>query len=122
MARKLMIVVLMLAFGAITVLAGDAAINISDSSKQPLKIVRMVKPVYPAEAKAAGIEGTVCLKVTVATDGTVSNIVVKEGDPKLTEASVEAVRQWVYEPVVVDGKAVEVHTDVNVNFTLSEKK
>jgi protein TonB len=116
-------ILLALALGAGTLLwAGDATINISDESKQALKLVRMVRPQYPPEAKQAGIQGTVLLHVKVATDGTVKEIVVKEGEPKLVEATVEAVRQWEYEPVHVDGKAIEASTDVTVNFKLSEKK
>ena len=123
MAKRTAMILLALALGAGTLLwAGDATINISDESKQPLKLVRMVRPQYPPEAKQAGIQGTVLLHVKVATDGTVKDIVVKEGEPKLVEATVEAVRQWEYEPVQVDGKAVEASTDVTVNFTLSEKK
>jgi len=123
MARRITMILLALALGAGTLLwAADATINISDESKQPLKLVRMVRPQYPPEAKQAGIQGAVLLHVKVATDGTVKEIVVKEGDPKLVEATVEAVRQWEYEPVQVDGKAIEASTDVTVNFTLSDKK
>lgn len=123
MAKRTAMILLALALGAGTLLwAADATINISDESKQALKLVRMVRPQYPPEAKQAGIQGTVLLHVKVATDGTVKEIVVKEGEPKLVEATVEAVRQWEYEPVQVDGKAVEASTDVTVNFTLSEKK
>ena len=123
MARRITMIVLALALGAGTLLwAADATINISDESKQPLKLVRMVRPQYPPEAKQAGIQGAVLLHVKVATDGTVKEIVVKEGDPKLVEATLEAVRQWEYEPVQVDGKTVEASTDVTVNFTLSDKK
>lgn len=123
MAKRTTMILLALALGAGTLLwAGDATINISDESKQALKLVRMVKPQYPPEAKEAGIQGPVLLHVKVATDGTVKEIVVKEGEPKLVEAAVEAVRQWEYEPVQVDGKAVEASTDVTVKFTLSEKK
>lgn len=123
MAKRTAMILLALALGAGTLLwAADATINISDESKQALKLVRMVRPQYPPEAKQAGIEGTVLLHVTVATDGTVKDIVVKEGEPKLVEAAVEAVRQWEYEPVQVDGKAIEASTDVTVNFKLSEKK
>jgi TonB family protein len=123
MAKRTAMILLALALGAGTLLwAADATINISDESKQVLKLVRMVRPQYPPEAKQAGIEGTVLLHVTVATDGTVKDIVVKEGEPKLVEATVEAVRQWEYEPVQVDGKNIEASTDVTVNFKLSEKK
>ena len=123
MAKRTAMILLALALGAGTLLwAADATISISDESKQALKLVRMVRPQYPPEAKQAGIEGTVMLHVKVATDGTVKDIVVKEGEPKLVEATVEAVRQWEYEPVQVDGKAIEASTDVTVNFKLSEKK
>ncbi|MCX6616132.1 MAG: energy transducer TonB [Acidobacteria bacterium] len=123
MAKRTAMILLALALGAGTLLwAGDATINISDESKQALKLVRMVRPQYPPEAKQAGIQGTVLLHVKVATDGTVKEIVVKEGEPKLVEATVEAVRQWEYEPVKLDGKAIEASTDVTVNFKLSEKK
>jgi len=123
MAKRTAMILLALALGAGTLLwAGDATINISDESKQALKLVRMVRPQYPPEAKQAGIQGTVLLHVKVATDGTVKEIVVKEGEPKLVEATVEAVRQWEYEPVQVDGKNIEASTDVTVNFKLSEKK
>jgi protein TonB len=123
MAKRTAMILLALALGAGTLLwAADATISISDESKQALKLVRMVRPQYPPEAKQAGIEGTVLLHVKVATDGTVKDIVVKEGEPKLVEATVEAVRQWEYEPVRVDGKAIEASTDVTVNFKLSEKK
>lgn len=91
MAKRTAMILLALALGAGTVLwAADATINISDESKQALKLVRMVRPQYPPEAKQAGIEGTVLLHVKVATDGTVKEIVVKEGEPKLVEATVEA--------------------------------
>ena len=94
MAKRTAMILLALALGAGTLLwAGDATINISDASKQALKLVRMVRPQYPPEAKQAGIQGTV-----------------------------EAVRQWEYEPVQVDGKNIEASTDVTVNFKLSEKK
>ena len=123
MAKRTAMILLALALGAGTLLwAGDATINISDESKQALKLVRMVRPQYPPEAKQAGIQGTVLLHVKVATDGTVKEIVVKEGEPKLVEATVEAVRQWEYEPVKLDGKNIEASTDVTVNFKLSEKK
>jgi protein TonB len=123
MAKRTAMILLALALGAGTLLwAADATINISDESKQALKLVRMVRPQYPPEAKQAGIEGTVLLHVKVATDGTVKEIVVKEGEPKLVEATVEAVRQWEYEPVKLDGKNIEASTDVTVNFKLSEKK
>jgi protein TonB len=104
----------------VALVAGDATINISDKTNQPTKLVHMVKPQYPPEAKEARIQGLVRLNVQVAKDGTVEKIEVLEGHPKLADAAVEAVRQWVYEPVKVDGQPVTFKVDVDVNFTLSE--
>lgn len=121
MPLRIAITTVVLALFACAVLAaGDATVNISDTSKQPVKLVRMVKPVYPADAKEAGIEGAVRLHVNIGKDGKVEKVEVVEGHPKLAEASVEAVRQWVYEPVQMDGNAVEASADVTVNFALKK--
>jgi len=54
--------------------------------------------VYPAEAKAAGIQGAVTLRVTIAKDGKVTRIWVQSGPPELVKACLEAVQQWRYSP------------------------
>lgn len=87
---------------------------------QPPKMVKMVKPVYPPAAKAAGIEGAVLLQAVVARDGSVQSLRVMNSqiDPDLARAAVEAVSQWRYQPTLLDGEPVEVLVDVTVNFTL----
>jgi len=75
-----------------------------------------VAPVYPPTAKRKHIEGTVKLRAIIATDGSVQNLKVEEGEPILAESALRAVKQWTYEPVVVDGKPVEVETTVVVIF------
>ena len=78
------------------------------------KLVTRVRPVYPPEAKKAGIEGMVVLRATIEKDGSISKLDVVRGDPQLAKAAADAVRQWRYAPME---KAVI--TDVNVNFTLA---
>jgi len=87
---------------------------------QSTKIVNKATPVYPALAKQARIQGTVRLTVTISTDGTVSDIQLISGHPLLVEPAVEAVKQWVYQPTLLNGNPVSVITEVTVNFTLSQ--
>ena len=82
------------------------------------KIRTKVAPVYPAQAKSKGIEGTVRLHVVLTPSGTVTQVQVVTGAPALVHSAIEAVKQWVYEPTLVDGQPVEVDTVIDVNYTL----
>ncbi len=84
----------------------------------PAKLVKKVQPEYPAEAQKKGIEGTVKLQVIVRKDGSVTVQNVVEGDPGLSPAAIEAVRQWRYEPWKLNGQAIEMQTTVDVTFAL----
>lgn len=86
------------------------------------KLISRPPPVYPADAKEAGIEGEVQLTATIAKDGSVMQLDVKSGHPMLVPAAVEAVRQWKYEPTLLNGEPVEVVTSVHVNYTLAKPK
>lgn len=90
----------------------------ADADRQQQKLVHSVRPVYPDAAKQAGIEGTVRLKAIIAKDGTVQDLKVLSGDPALVNAAVEAVRQWRYQPTLLEGKPVSVITTVTVEFRL----
>ena len=79
-----------------------------------------VKPQYPALARQARIQGTVVLQAVIGKDGTVQNLRVLSGHPMLTAAAIDAVKQWQYKPFYLNGEPVEVDTQINVNFTLSE--
>jgi len=87
---------------------------------QQANLIKRVAPSYPADAKAAGIQGRVLLSVTVAKDGTIQSIGVVSGDPQLVPAAIEGVKQWVYRPTLLNGNPVEVVTEVEVNFTLTQ--
>jgi TonB family protein len=85
---------------------------------QATKLISQPKPVYPVEAKQARIQGKVSLLATIAKDGTVANLVVISGDPLLVPSALDAVRQWVYQPTLLNGNPVEVETQIDVNYTL----
>ncbi len=101
----------------------EGAITISEDvkkvdSKVKPKIVHMVKPVYPPEAKKKGIEGQVRINVVVNAKGEVSQTEVLSGPEELRASTVEAVRQWRYEPLGVNFK---VTIDVNYKLKQEEK-
>jgi protein TonB len=90
--------------------------------KQP-KLIKKVDPVYPEEAKKKGIEGVVILEATTDIYGRVAKVrILKSENERLNEAAVNALKQWVYEPFIVDGKPLGVEFTVNIRFKLKDKK
>jgi len=86
------------------------------------RIIKMVKPVYPAEALKKKIAGTVILEATSNEKGMVIDTrIIKSPDPLLTEAAIAAVKQWVYEPYIENGKAKPVIFTATVTFTLNKE-
>lgn len=81
-------------------------------------LVSRVQPIYPPEARSSGIQGTAVLKAVISKAGEVVSVELVSGDPMLAPAAIDAVKQWRYRPYLLNGKAVEVETQVVVNFTL----
>ena len=77
-------------------------------------------PEYPPLAKMARIQGTVRLDAVISKDGTIQDLKVISGHPLLVRAALEAVQRWRYQPTLLNGDAVEVATEIDVNFTLAE--
>jgi periplasmic protein TonB len=87
---------------------------------QQAKLVRQPKPVYPPLAKQARISGVVHLAAVISANGTIQDLKVISGHPLLIPAALDAVKQWVYQPTLLNGEPVEVQTQIDVNFTLSQ--
>jgi TonB family protein len=87
---------------------------------KPPKLVKEVTPVYPEAARKGGVEGVVILEATTDTYGRVDSVKILRGDPLLGQASVEALKQWVYEPMIIDGKPKPVVFTVTMRFRLDE--
>jgi protein TonB len=83
------------------------------------KIIKRVVPSYPLLAKQARVSGTVRLQATLSKDGRIENLRVIDGPPLLRQAALDAVRQWIYSPTILNGKPVEVEAPIEVNFTLN---
>ena len=87
---------------------------------QEAKLLRRVIPAYPPLAKQARVSGTVRLIGVIAKDGTMQQLQLVSGHPLLVEAALDAVRQWLYRPTLLNGQAVEVIAPIDVIFTLSQ--
>jgi len=83
-------------------------------------VVKKVQPIYPPEARKAHIQGEVVLRAIIGEKGNVESLRVMSGPAELAPAAVDAVKQWKYRPYMKDGRAVEVETDITVNFTLAD--
>lgn len=81
-----------------------------------MKRTKYVSPVYPRAAQRARLEGTVVIEMIIDTNGRVQELRILQSVPGLDDAAIQAVRQWQYEPTVVDGVAVPVTHTVNVQF------
>jgi TonB family protein len=88
----------------------------------PPKLIKEVEPIYPAEAKKAGIEGVVILEATTDLYGRIAGVKVLRSVPALDQAAMDAVKQWVYEPMIIDGKPRPVVFTVTVGFNLDDGK
>jgi TonB family protein len=89
-----------------------------DAAVQAGKIREKVSPQYPPLAKQSRIEGVVVLDATIDKGGRIATLTVKSGHPLLVPAAMEAVKQWIFEPTLLDGKPVEVVTQIKVAFNL----
>lgn len=88
---------------------------------QAANLTHKVTPLYPSDAKAEGIEGTVIMKAVIGKDGSILSLeqINKQVDPRLAQVAIEAVKQWQYRPTLLNGEPVEVITEIEVNFTLT---
>jgi protein TonB len=85
---------------------------------RPPKQVRRVDPVYPELARAGRVQGTVVIEAHVGIDGAVKEARVLRGVILLDDAALEAVRQWRYQPLLLNGQQTEFVLTVTVRFNL----
>jgi TonB family protein len=83
-------------------------------------LIKMVQPIYPQIAKTAHISGTVVLHAVVGTDGKVLDLQYVSGPPLLMKAAMDAVHQWEYKPMLLNGEPVQVDTTISVVFSLGD--
>jgi TonB family protein len=89
---------------------------------KPPKLIKQVEPIYPEEARKAGIEGVVTLEATTDKYGRVQEVKVLDSIPGLDQAAKDAVFQWVYEPMTIDGKPFGVTFISTCRFSLKNER
>jgi TonB family protein len=92
-------------------------VRVGGNIKAPAKVID-VRPMYPAVAQAARVQGVVILEARIEADGTVSDARVLRSIPLLDQAAIDAVMQWRYRPTLLNGRPVPVIMTTTVNFVL----
>lgn len=92
------------------------------SSELAGMLLQKVLPVYPDQARRQGVQGQVVLKAVIGKDGTIAELRPLQGPEELTSAAIDAVQHWRFRPYELQGKPVEVETDIRLNFQLPNKK
>jgi protein TonB len=96
-------------------------IRVGGQIKEPALVYR-VDPVYPGIAVSANIEGTVILEAVVDQEGRVESVKVLRSLTVLDKPAVDAVKQWRYSPVLLNGTPEKFVLTVAVTFRLEAKK
>ena len=100
------------------VIAGPAVRPFRTSFMLQGSLLHRVEPVYPPMARTARVQGAVVLEAIIKKEGIMKDLRLISGHPLLVPAAVEAVSQWRYRPYVLNGEAIEVETQITVNFIL----
>ena len=81
-------------------------------------LLQKVLPNYPEQAVKARLQGPVVLQACIGRDGSIQDLKLVRGSLLLGQAAYRAVKQWRYQPYLVNGRAVEAETFVTVDFRL----
>jgi protein TonB len=84
-------------------------------------LLKRVEPIYPAIAQAASIDGIVILDAIVDERGRIQSLKLLRGHPLLAKAAIDAVEQWEYEPLKLNGKPTPFELSVSLWFHFDEK-
>jgi protein TonB len=112
-------------------LIGDALYRIFVDDTVPVRpagemrmprLLKRVEPDYPEIARQAHIQGTVILEATTDIYGRVVNVRVLRSVPLLDDAAIDAVRRWLYEPMIVNGRPRAVVFTVTLRFELKQEQ
>jgi protein TonB len=93
-------------------------VRVSSGVAQRL-LVNRLHVEYPKDARKQRIQGMVTLSISIDTNGDVTDARLISGHPALAQAAIDAVKRLKYKPFLLDGQAMEVETQVQVNFTLA---
>ena len=86
----------------------------------PLFVVRRVYPDYPEQERMAGLEATVVVRYIIGTDGWIRELDILEHAKQqaFDDATIKALREWRFKPLVLEGRAIEVVHELTVFYQL----
>ena len=94
------------------------------SQNRPMQLISGAGPIYPADARAAGVQGNVVVRYDVSANGAVRNAQIESAQPPgvFDEAALAAVRSWKYNPQIRDGEPQAVRNILStVRFRLDDE-
>lgn len=103
--------------GVLGCVSAPAMVRVSSDVMQTRLLAR-TDPVYPPVSQALHIQGTVVLRLHIDTAGNVSNLAPVSGPEFLVAAAIDAVKQWKFQPYLLNGTAIAVETTTSVKFAL----
>ena len=118
---------------ALSVGTGDHGVRVSvapaPAASKPMRVnvstgvsagllMAPIRPIYPAIAKAARVQGTVVVTAVISRTGTIESLRVISGPAMLQTAALEAIRAARYRPYRLNGEPTEVETTITVNFRM----
>jgi protein TonB len=101
----------------IPTVAPQQTVRVSQGVSQGL-LIRRVQPVYPQQAMQMRLQGTVVLQAVISKQGVIKDVKAISGEPLLSRAAIDAVRQWKYNPYYLNGEPVDIQTQISVVFRL----
>ena len=89
------------------------------SPVQVSRLIKKVDPEYPPLARRARLEGSVVAEALITESGTIDSLRIISGNPLFYQSVLDAVKQWRYEPTLLNGEPIDVITTITVNFRLN---
>lgn len=119
---KKFVLILMMAVGmSVATMAADTKAAFPGGENAQTEFINKTL-VYPADAKANGVEGVVVVSFTVKTDGSIGNIKIKRMvDPDLEAEAIRVVKKMpAWTPATKDGKPVDSIAEIPFKFSISD--
>jgi TonB family protein len=107
---------------AAKVILSEQPVTMGTEHLEPPRVIEDTPPLYTKGAFDRGIEGRVVLRVIIQKNGSIGAIRIHESlDGDLDRAAITAVEKWKFEPATIDGDAINVLADIEVNFEIRQQ-
>jgi len=96
--------------------------NVKLKPKKMPEVLKQAEPYYPQEARKAGIQGMVVVKVLVDTSGNVEKVEIAKSIPELNQAAIAAARESKFKAATLNDKKVSSWVTIPFHFKLADDK